>query len=156
MNGLVERDGRSYDRWVGTGSLAVVEQWLDAVNRRDGAGLERLTHEHVEITGPRGAGVAERRVLSEWLTRAGFSAEPLRWFCGADGRVVVEQDAWWVDIATGADQGRARLASRFHVDEGRVASYTRHDDGLGVALHAAGLDDGDEVVEHRAPARNRG
>lgn len=60
------------------GSLAVVEEWLDAVNRADGPDLERLTHEEVEIIGPRGSGQSHRTVLSEWLTRAGFSADPLR------------------------------------------------------------------------------
>ncbi|MEJ7755943.1 MAG: nuclear transport factor 2 family protein [Nocardioidaceae bacterium] len=85
--------------------MAIVEQWLAAVNRGDGVRLEQLTHEEVEIVGPRGSGRADRRVLSEWLTRAGFSAEPLRWFCGGDGRVVVEQDARWVDVATGEEQG---------------------------------------------------
>ena len=67
----------------------------------------------------RGSGRADRRVLSEWLTRAGFSAEPLRWFCGSDGRVVVEQDARWVDVATGEEQGRGRVASQFLVDRDR-------------------------------------
>jgi len=67
---------------VSIGSLAIVEEWLDAVNRGDGVRLEQLTHDEVEIVGPRGSGRADRRVLSEWLTRAGFSAEPLRWFGG--------------------------------------------------------------------------
>ena len=100
------------------GSLAIVEEWLDAVNRGDGVRLEQLTHEEVEIVGPRGTGRADRRVLSEWLTRAGFSAEPLRWFCGSDGRVVVEQDARWVNVATGEEQGRGQVASQFLVDPG--------------------------------------
>lgn len=88
-------------------------------------------------------------VLSEWLTRAGFTAEPLRWFCGNDGRVVVEQDARWVDIATGEEQGRARVASQFLVDRYRIAKYVRHDDGP-AALAAARLGDSDEVTERQA------
>jgi len=95
---------------VSIGSLASVADWLDAVNRADGPRLERLTHEEIEIVGPRGTGRTDRRVLSQWLTRAGFSAESLRWFCGADGSVVVEQDARWVDATTGAERGRARVA----------------------------------------------
>jgi hypothetical protein len=75
---------------MGLGSLAVVEAWLDAVNRKDVGALERLTHDEVEIVGPRGSGRMDRAVLAEWLARAGFSAEVLRWFCGADGSVVVE------------------------------------------------------------------
>ena len=84
---------------MGMGSLAVVEAWLDAVNRRDVSALERLTDEQVEIVGPRGHGRMERAVLAQWLSRAGFSAKELRWFCGATGAVVVEQDARWVDPA---------------------------------------------------------
>lgn len=132
---------------MSVGSLAIVEAWLDAVNRSDGRGLEELTHEEVEIVGPRGAGRSDRRVLSEWLTRAGFSAESLRWFCGADGSVAVEQNARWVDATTGAEQGRARVASQFHVVGTRVATYVRHDGGLLPALTAAGLDEGNEVTE---------
>ncbi len=132
------------------GSLAIVEEWLDAVNRGDGVRLEQLTHEEVEIVGPRGSGRADRRVLSEWLTRAGFSAELLRWFCGGDGRVVVEQDVRWVDVATGEAQGRARVASQFLVNRTRIAKYVRHDDGLPAALTAAQLGESDEVTQRQA------
>lgn len=132
------------------GSLASVADWLDAVNRADGPRLERLTHEEIEIVGPRGTGRTDRRVLSQWLTRAGFSAESLRWFCGADGSVVVEQDARWVDATTGAEQGRARVGSQFLVEGTRVAKYVRHDDGLAPALAAAGPSDRDEVTERQA------
>ncbi|MDN5918738.1 MAG: hypothetical protein L0I76_27215 [Pseudonocardia sp.] len=133
------------------GSLAVVEEWLEAANHGDGFRLEQLTHEEIEILGPRGHGRTDRRILSEWLTRAGFSAVPLRWFCGADGTVVVEQDARWVDVATGVEQGRARVASQFLVEEARVAKYVRHDKGLGPALAASGLRDTDEVIERETP-----
>lgn len=125
------------------GSLAVVQQWLDAVNRGDAQRVELLSAEDVEVAGPRGT-VHGRQVLSGWITRAGFSAEPLRWFCGGDGRVVVEQDARWVDQATGDEQGRAIVASRFLVQGARVARYARHDE-LRAALLAAGLDARDEV-----------
>src|SRR3954463_15864531 len=131
-------------------SLAVVAAWLEAVNRRDVGALERLTHEEVQIDGPRGGGRMDRAVLAEWLARAGFSAAGLRWFCGANGSVVVEQDARWVDPASGAERGQARVASRFVVNDGRVARYARHDDGLQPALSAAGLGTAQEVVE-RAP-----
>jgi len=45
------------------GSLAIVEEWLDAVNRGDGVRHEQLTHEEVEIVGPRGTGRAAALVL---------------------------------------------------------------------------------------------
>src|SRR5437763_2725863 len=106
---------------MGLGSLAVVEAWLDAVNRGDVGTLERLTNDEVEIVGPRGSGRMDRAVLAEWLARAGFSAEELRWFCGSNGAVVVEQDARWVDPASDSERGQARVASRFVVDDRRVA-----------------------------------
>ena len=74
------------------GSLAVVKAWLQAVNDREGVDLEELSADRVLITGPRGSGEMHPSVLSEWLVRAGFSATPMRWFCGHDGRVVVEHD----------------------------------------------------------------
>ncbi|SDY13943.1 hypothetical protein SAMN05661080_02453 [Modestobacter sp. DSM 44400] len=60
---------------------------------------------------------------------------------------MVEQDARWVDVRTGAEQGRARIASEFLVDavERRVTRYVRHDQGVLAALAAAGLTD-DEVT----------
>jgi hypothetical protein len=119
--------------------LGVVHGWLQAVNDGDAATLVALTTERVEIVGPRGAGPADRQVLADWLARSGFSATSLRWFCGSDGAVVVEQDARW------AAGGAVRLASRFVVDGGRVARYVRHDDGLEPALAAAGLTAADEV-----------
>jgi hypothetical protein len=125
---------------MGLGSLAVVEEWLAAVNAADGARLQRVTAERVEIVGPRGAGRVDRRELTAWLARSGFAATSLRWFCGGDGTVVVEQDARW------ASGGGARVASRFLVDGASVARYARHDEGLAGALAAAGLTADDEVV----------
>ena len=77
-------------------------------------------------------------MLTDWLARAGFAARARRWFCGADGRVVVEQDARWSDPATAAEQGRARVASRFVIRGEIVAAYQRHD-SRGAARAAAGL-----------------
>lgn len=89
---------------MATGALAVVEEWLDAVNAADGRRLEELTTPVVELSGPRGRGPADRGVLSEWLQRAGFTARSLRWFCGGDGNVVVEHEARWVDVESGTEQ----------------------------------------------------
>jgi hypothetical protein len=122
------------------GKLGVVNDWLAAVDAADAARLVALTTERVEIVGPRGAGPADREVLADWLTRSGFSATSLRWFCGTDGSVVVEQAASWRDGAEGV-----RLASQFFVDGGRVARYVRHDGGVEPALAAAGLTAADEV-----------
>lgn len=126
------------------GSLAVVEEWLDAINRGDARRAGQLSAEEVEIAGPRGS-MRGRQVLAAWMGRAGFSAESLRWFCGADGSVVVEQAARWSDPATGADRGQAQVASYFCVDGGGVARYERYEN-LEFALAAAGLDESDEVT----------
>ncbi len=132
---------------MGTGALAVVRDWLDAVNAGDPAQVERLSAVDIEIVGPRGS-VRGRQALTAWLGRAGFSARAGRWFCGGDGSVVVEQDARWVDPATGAARGRAAVASQFLVsgtgDAASVHRYARHDD-LATALAAAGLHETDEV-----------
>ena len=126
----------------------MVEAWLAAVDARDGERLQSLTTPEVHVVGPRGAALADRSVLVEWLGRAGFSARARHWFCGGDGRVVVEQDARWVDVATGAEQGSARIASEFLVDREarRVSRYVRHDAGTAAALTAAGLSGADEVT----------
>ena len=125
----------------------MVEQWLAAVNAGDGARVESLSQEQVDIVGPRGRGSAPRAVLSEWLGRSGFSAQAVRWFCGGDGLVVVEQDARWRDPATGEPQDSFRIGSLFRVDGGRVARYERFDEGVAAALAAAELDAGrDEVT----------
>lgn len=86
--------------------------------------------------------------LSAWMVRSRFSATPLRWFCGGDGSVVVEQAARWADPNTGAEQSTAVVATHFPVQGERVAYVSRHDD-LTVALDAAGLAASDEVSVHR-------
>lgn len=127
------------------GALEVVDSWLDAVNRADAERVQQLSAEDVEIEGPRGI-VRGQTVLADWLARAGFSAQSRRWFCGEDGGVVVEQDARWVDVATGAEHGQAVVASQFEVRDGRVVRYARHDD-LDDALTVAGLTFDDEVSD---------
>jgi hypothetical protein len=139
--------GRYRDGMVGV--LAVVEGWLDAVNEQDAAHVEALSSERVEIVGPRGQGLMDRSVLGQWLARAGFTAQALRWFCGADGRVVVEQQAQWRDVVTGEPQDRLVIGSEFVVRDGRVTRYVRHDSGVTAALDTAGLDERQNLVTHR-------
>lgn len=128
-----------------TGQLGVVAAWLDAVDRADAAAATALCAPDLEVVGPRGS-VRGREVLAPWLARAGFTARPLRWFCGAGGSVVVEQDATWIDPATGTERGRAVVAAQFLVTDGLVVRFQRHDDGLPAALAAAGLGEYDEVT----------
>ena len=123
-------------------TLALIDRWHAAVNERDADGLLALCHEDIEVAGPRGT-VTGRAVLADWLERAGFSAEPSRWFCGAGGHdAVVEQRATW----RLPDGGRstATVASRFRVRDGLLVAYARHDD-LAAALAAARLGEADEV-----------
>jgi hypothetical protein len=133
-----------YPEPVAQGSLAVAVGWLSAVNEQDTAKITDLSAADIEIVGPRGSAHG-RAVLTDWLGRAGFTASTLRWFCGANGHVVVEQDARWSDPATKAEQGRARVASRFVIRGETVAAYQRHET-LDVALRAAGLTAADEVT----------
>ncbi|MQA86868.1 MAG: nuclear transport factor 2 family protein [Streptosporangiales bacterium] len=127
------------------GDLSVVESWQAAANARDKERLTALSAEDIEIIGPRGTGRGHG-LLTAWLDRAGLATTPLRWFCGADGRVVVEQDAQWRSLESGDVLGRQRVGSRFRVRDGRVIQIERCDD-LESALSAAGLDRDDEVVE---------
>lgn len=128
--------------------LAVVESWQLAVNEHDLEQLVALTAHDVEIVGPRGGGRGHD-VLSQWLTRAGFTAVPLRWFCGNEGVVVVEQvGRWFQPHSMGASE--RIIASKFTVRAGRVTRFERFDD-LEDALAAASLSDDDEII-HRPRA----
>lgn len=127
-----------------------MERWLTAVDDENAAELEALTSEEVETVGPRGRGTLERCVPGEWLARSGFRSRPLRWFCGRDGRVVVEMDGQWHDVATGERQGQRVIGSEFVVRDGRITCYVRHDSGLSEALLAAGLDERCDSVTARS------
>jgi hypothetical protein len=126
---------------MASGALAVVEQWLSAVNAVDRGALLTVTRDDVAIAGPRGVGHG-KALLADWLARAGFHANPTRWFCGGDGRVVVEhQAAWSSDAAPGAE---TLLASSFEVRDLLVARFQRFE-SLRLALAATGLRAADEV-----------
>jgi len=126
------------------GKLAVVERWLDAVNRADLPTLLALTDDDLELVGPRGRGRG-KELLEQWLARAGFRAEPVRWFCGANEQVVVEQIAQWsAPDASGASPPK-RVSSSFTVRDERVARFQRFDE-LALALRAAGMGVEDEVL----------
>lgn len=83
-------------------------------------------------------------IVESWLRCGGSDAEPLRWFCGARGDVVVEQRAWRV----GPDSivvDEQLAASVFHVREGRVVEHQQFA-ALEEALHATGITTDDEVT----------
>ncbi len=67
--------------------------------------------------------------------RDNTSTEALRWFCGANGAVVIEQ----------RENEERIYASAFRVVAGRVVRYQRFS-ALPDALRAASLTDDDEVI----------
>ena len=135
--------------------LEVVESWHLAVRANNVEQLCALASRDVEIVGPRGAGRGHD-VLRQWFNRGGLAAEPLRWFCGARGNVVVEQRGRWFtpEAVTVEDSGRwiipdttkeRIVASAYSVVAGRVVRYQRFDE-LRAALVAQSLSDDDEVL----------
>jgi len=135
--------------------LEVVESWHSALKAHNVEQLCSLASRDVEVVGPRGAGRGHD-VVRQWFRRGGFNAEPLRWFCGARGPVVVEQRGRWFtpEAVTVEDSGRwiipdttseRIVASAFSVVAGRVVRYQRFDK-LHEALVATHLSDDDEVL----------
>ena len=130
--------------------LAVIEAWHDAVNAGDGAAAGALCTDDVQVAGPRGTGHG-RDLLVGWVGHAGVRLEARRWFCGSGG-AVVEQDARWVDGATGQPTAPVRVATAFAVDDGRISRVLRHTE-LADALAALGLTPADEVTKRRRARR---
>src|SRR5690349_3789679 len=126
--------------------LAVIEAWHTAVNAGDGAAAGALCTDDVQVGGPRVSGRG-RDLLVGWVGQAGVRLEARRWFCGAGG-AVVEQDARWVDGATGEPTSPVRVATAFAVDSGRISRVLRHAE-LAEALAAVGLTAADEVRGRR-------
>jgi hypothetical protein len=135
--------------------LEVVESWHSAVTACDVEQLCALSSRDVEVVGPRGIGRGHD-VLRQWFRRGGLTAEPLRYFVGSRGQVVVEQRGRWFspEAVTVEDSGRwfipdttseRIVATAFSVVAGRVVRYQRFDK-LGDALTAAALTDDDEVL----------
>lgn len=124
-------------------ALAVARAWQDAANRADVERLLALSHEDVEIAGPRGS-VRGREVLRVWLARAGLTLDTRRVFARG-GEVVMAQQGVWRSSDTGGVVGEAGVATRFRVEGGRVAYLARFD-ALEDALAAAGLGEADEAA----------
>ena len=131
--------------------LAVVEAWHDALNAGEADRLAALSHDDVEVGGPRGtsSGIA---LLRDWVDRSRIQLEPGRTF-QRDDEVVVEQTATWRDPDTGLPGAPQAVASAFLVRDGRVQRVTRYPD-LSAAL-AAGLDESTEVRPPRPVGRDR-
>jgi hypothetical protein len=127
------------------GALEVVETWHDAVNEGSARRVRASSAENVQVLGPRGSGTIASQELGDWMIRSGFSATPERWFCGGDGKVVVEQSALWTDRATGAELDRRTVATHFRVEHQLVVTARRHAKLID-ALEDAGLSLADEVT----------
>ncbi len=125
-----------------------MEAWQEAVNVGAATRVRELSAEQIAVLGPRGGGLMPSDELAAWMGRSGFSAAPLRWFCGGDGTVVVEQAARWESRDPGVEHSAVVVASHFRVDGERVGYVGRHED-LTVALDTAGLTVSDEVIAHR-------
>ena len=123
-------------------TVGVVQEWHEALNTGDIERLAALSHEDIEVAGPRGIGRGSR-LLRDWAARAGIRLDPGRVFRRGQV-VVVGQRATWNDPETGLTGEPQEVASEFLVEEGRVRRVERHAD-LGAALAAAGLGEADEV-----------
>ncbi len=132
-------DGR---RYAGAMKLAVVRRWHEALAAGAVEEVVALTEPDVAIGGPRGT-ARGHDVLRAWAASAGARLEPVRWFCGPDGRVVVDQRATWPD-GSGRRTAPLEVATAFTVAGGRIGRIDRHPD-LPTALAAAGLELADEV-----------
>ena len=121
--------------------LDVVRDWHGAVNRGDADKLVALSHEDIEIGGPRGT-AAGSSALRDWVGRAGIQLQPGRWFA-FPGNVVVEQFATW-RTSEGTITEPATIASSFRVEDGKVNKMVRFE-SLEAALAANGLTVQDEI-----------
>lgn len=125
----------------------IVRDWQEAVNREDVDRLLELSSPDIAISGPRGSGYGHgHELLVGWVSRAGLRLETMRTFARGDV-VVAAQRGVWTSRETGEITGEADLATRFLVEDGRVARLARHDgpDALAAALEEAGLDQEDEI-----------
>jgi hypothetical protein len=118
--------------------LPVVHAWQEAANRRDVERLMELSDPDIEIVGPRGSGRG-RDLLGEWLERAGVTLQTYRAFVKDETVVLAQHGVWQAG-------GERDIATRFRVDDGRVAQIERYDT-LDEALQASGLGAHDEMQE---------
>lgn len=122
--------------------VAVVQAWQDAANAQDIETLLALSTADIEIIGPRGSGRGHE-LVRDWLGRAGLNLTTLRAFVRGNV-VVLSQHGVWRSAKNEEIVGKADLASRFRVRDGRVDQFARYDT-LDLALQDAGLTYSDEV-----------
>ena len=119
----------------------IVRAWHEAVNRGDADAVVALSHDDIEVGGPRGSARGSP-LLRDWLARTGIQLEPRRWFTSPT-ELVVEQIAIW-RFPDGTVTDPQTIASSFAVENGLVTRSVRYD-SLMEALAAAGLTFQDEI-----------
>lgn len=122
---------------MGGDEVEIVRAWHQALNEGDVERLLALSHDDIEVGGPRGSGRGAQ-LLRQWFGRAGIRLTAQRMFHRGT-TVVVEQRAGWR-----SSENDEVVASVFVVQDKRVASVIRHPD-LASALETADLDEGDHV-----------
>jgi hypothetical protein len=121
--------------------LETVRAWHEAVNRGDADAAVALSHDDIEVGGPRGSARGSA-LLRDWLARAGIQLEPRRWFA-SPSELVVEQVATW-QSPDGTVTDPQTIASSFIVENGLVRRTVRYG-SLDEALAATGLAPRDEL-----------
>jgi hypothetical protein len=119
----------------------IARAWHEAVNRGDAAAVVALSHDDIEVGGPRGSARGSP-LLRDWLAQTGIQLEPRRWFTSPT-ELVVEQIAIW-RFPDGTVTDPQTIASSFSVENGLVTRSVRYD-SLMEALAAAGLTFQDEI-----------
>jgi hypothetical protein len=119
----------------------IVRAWHWAVNRGDADAVVALSHDDIEVGGPRGSACGSA-LLRDWLGRAAIQLEPRRWFA-SPAKLVVEQIATWRS-PDGTSTDPQSIATSFAVENGLVTRTVRYD-SLMEALADSGLTVQDEI-----------
>jgi hypothetical protein len=119
----------------------IVRAWHEAVNRGDAEAVVALSHDDIEVGGPRGSARGSV-LLRDWLARAGIQLEPRRWFASPT-ELVVEQIATWRSPDDSCIDPQT-IATSFSVEGGLVTRTVRYNSLL-EALAEAGLTLQDEI-----------
>jgi hypothetical protein len=121
--------------------IEIVRAWHEAVNRGDADAVVALSHDDIEVGGPRGSARGSV-LLRDWLARAGIQLEPRRWFASPT-ELVVEQIATWRSPDDSCIDPQT-IATSFSVEGGLVTRTVRYNSLL-EALAEAGLTLQDEI-----------
>ncbi|WP_379583881.1 nuclear transport factor 2 family protein [Pseudonocardia hispaniensis] len=119
-------------------NLDLVRAFEQAVTAGDVEAAAGLVTDDIEVGGPRGS-ASGLNVFRRWVASSGISLETVQLFGRGDTAVAVQKASW----AASADVHT--VATEFGVRAGRICRVIRYDDGVDVALAAAGLGRTDEL-----------